>query len=94
MTAKIKEIVPENIKENRLADYELFTTTMVSFTPATDMELIPSVLDDAPSSLYYIADIAIINPYSNNIDGAIDLMRYLAAWKSDIVQPFRHSPGE
>ena len=85
MTAKIKEIVPENIKENRLADYELFTTTMVSFTPATDMELIPSVLDDAPSSLYYIADIAIINPYSNNIDGAIDLMRYLAAWKSDIA---------
>ena len=85
MAAKIKEIVPENIKENRLADYELFTTTMVSFTPATDMELIPSVLDDAPSSLYYIADIAIINPYSNNIDGAIDLMRYLAAWKSDIA---------
>lgn len=85
MAAKIKEIVPENIKENRLADYELFTTTMVSFTPATDMELIPSVLDDAPSSLYYIADIAIINPYSNNIDGAINFMHYLATLEFDIA---------
>ena len=83
IAAKIKETVPENIKENPLADYEVFTTTMVSFTPATNMELIPFVLDDAPSSLYYIADIAIINPYSNNIDGAIDLMHYLATYESE-----------
>lgn len=85
IAAKIKETVPENLKENPLADYEVFTTTMVSFTPATDMELIPSVLDDAPSGLYYMTDIAIINPYSNNIDGAINFMHYLATLEFDIA---------
>ena len=82
---KIRNTVPETSKENLFADYEVFTSSAASVTPSTYIELIPSVLDDAPSGLYYLTVVAVINPYSNNIDGAIDLMRYLAAWKSDIA---------
>ena len=52
-------------------------------SPNTHIELIPSVLDDAPTSLYYIAAVAIINPYSNNIDAAVDLMHYLTTYESE-----------
>lgn len=74
--------MPETSKENLFADYEVFTSSAASVTPSTYIELIPSVLDDAPSGLYYLTVVAVINPYSNNIDGAIDLMHYLATYES------------
>lgn len=79
---KIRNTVPETSKENLFADYEVFTSSAASVTPSTYIELIPSVLDDAPSGLYYLTVVAVINPYSNNIDGAIDLMHYLATYES------------
>ena len=79
---KIRNTVPETSKENLFADYEVFTSSAASVTPSTYIELIPSVLDDAPSGLYYLTVVAVINPYSNNLDGAIDLMHYLATYES------------
>lgn len=79
---KIRNTVPETSKENLFADYEVFTSSAASVTPSTYIELIPSVLDDAPSGLYYLTVVAVINPYSNNIDGAIDLMHHLATYES------------
>lgn len=80
---KIRNTVPETSKENLFADYEVFTSSAASVTPSTRIELIPSVLDDVPSGLYYLTVVAVINPYSNNIDGAIDLMHYLATYESE-----------
>lgn len=80
--AKIKDIVPETIKENLFAEETVFCASEAVTSPNTHIELIPSVLDDAPSSLYYLTVVAIINPYSNNIDGAMDLMRYLSTYES------------
>lgn len=80
---KIKNTVPETLKENLLASHEVFTSSMASLAPEADIELIPSVLDDAPSGLYYMTYVAVINPYSNNIGGAIDLMHHLATYESE-----------
>lgn len=80
---KIRNTVPETSKENLFADYEVFTSSAASVTPSTRIELIPSVLDDVPSGLYYLTVVAVINPYSNNIDGAIDLMHHLATYESE-----------
>ena len=80
---KIKNTVPETLKENLLASHEVFTSSMASLAPEADIELIPSVLDDAPSGLYYMTYVAVINPYSNNIGGAIDLMQHLATYESE-----------
>lgn len=80
---KIRNTVPETSKENLFADYEVFTSSAASVTPSTYIELIPSVLDDAPSGLYYMTYVAVINPYSNNIGGAIDLMQHLATYESE-----------
>ena len=80
---KIRNTVPETSKENLFADYEVFTSSAASVTPSTRIELIPSVLDDVPSGLYYLTVVAVINPYSNNIGGAIDLMQHLATYESE-----------
>lgn len=80
---KIKNTVPETLKENLLASHEVFTSSMASLAPEADIELIPSVLDDAPSGLYYMTYVAVINPYSNNIGAAIDLMQHLATYESE-----------
>lgn len=80
---KIRNTVPETSKENLFADYEVFTSSAASVTPSTRIKLIPSVLDDVPSGLYYLTVVAVINPYSNNIDGAIDLMHHLATYESE-----------
>ena len=64
---KIKNTVPETLKENLLASHEVFTSSMASLAPEADIELIPSVLDDAPSGLYYMTYVAVINPYSTTL---------------------------
>lgn len=93
--SKIRETVPATKKENTYANYTVFASSSASTGPNTHIELIPSPLDGAPSRLYYLAVIAIINPYSDNVDAAMDLMTYLAAdtsegsylWDSSRNQP-------
>ena len=80
---KIKDTAPETQALLNRFGQVVFTSCMGFMSPNTHIELIPSVLDDAPTSLYYIAAVAIINPYSNNIDAAIDLMHYLATYESE-----------
>lgn len=92
---KIKETVPEKRQENEMAFYEVFTSTAAFLSPNTHIELIPTPLDDVPSRLYYLTVIAIINPYSQHLDEATDLMLYLASdksvssylWDSTLNQP-------
>ena len=78
---KIKNTAPKTQERSNGFGQIIFTSSMGFMSPNTHIELIPSVLDDAPSSLYYITVVAIINPYSNNIDSAIDLMHYLATYE-------------
>ena len=80
---KIKDTAPETQVLLNRAGQVVFTSCMGFMSPNTHIELIPSVLDDAPTSLYYIAAVAIINPYSNNIDAAVDLMHYLTTYESE-----------
>ena len=80
---KIKDTAPETQALLNRFGQVVFTSCMGFMSPNTHIELIPSVLDDAPTSLYYIAAVAIINPYSNNIGGAIDLMQHLATYESE-----------
>lgn len=92
---KIKETVPEKRQENEMAFYEVFTSTAAYLSPNTHIELIPTPLDDVPSRLYYLTVIAIINPYSQHLNEATDLMLYLASdksvssylWDSTLNQP-------
>ena len=80
---KIKDTAPETQVLLNRAGQVVFTSCMGFMSPNTHIELIPSVLVDAPTSLYYIAAVAIINPYSNNIDAAVDLMHYLTTYESE-----------
>lgn len=92
---KIKETVPEKRRENLMAPFEVFTSANAYLSPSTHIELIPTPLDDVPSRLYYLTVITIINPYSQHLNEATDLMLYLASdksassylWDSTLNQP-------
>ena len=80
---RIKETLPATQPDiGHINDIPVFLSGVAYEAPTTKMTLIPSVLDDAPTALYCIAVVAVINPYSNNIEGALDFIHYLATYES------------
>lgn len=80
---RIKETLPATQPDiGYINDIPVFLSGVAYEAPTTKMTLIPSVLDDAPTALYCIAVVAVINPYSSNIEGALDFIHYLATYES------------
>ncbi len=74
---KIKQTVPATCMEPAEPWDAVFTSISASTQPTTSISYIPTVLDGQSSRLYYIVEVAVINPYSANQAGAQAFLDYL-----------------
>ncbi len=80
--AKIKDTAPATSQESMYWETEIFTTACAATDLSQHMALIPSVLDGEENLLYYVSVVAVVNPYSDNLDAAVDFIEYLSTYES------------